>query len=99
MSIPIFELRHDQYLELLNNAKDDVIEKINRDHGLNINPAEYLYVVQLRGSLGRIWDKFIGKIDEGTGRRILVRVHIDPSGKKDVEASKKGVETQPTTHP
>jgi hypothetical protein len=67
---------------MFNNAKDDLIERINADHGLQINPQEYIYVMQAKGCLGRAIDKFFGHNDpETTTRRKLLRLKLPEQGK------------------
>ena len=50
-----------EYQGNLNNCKDEIINRINLDHGLNLDPCEYMYVAHTKGSVGRFWEKLMAK--------------------------------------
>jgi hypothetical protein len=60
----------------LNHVKDQLIAKINADHGLSLDPAEYVYVIRTKGCLGRILDKLMGKLDDDESQYVLLRIHV-----------------------
>jgi hypothetical protein len=60
----------------LNDVKTQLIQKINKDYKLNINPAEYIFVIQTRSCLGRFIDKLFGA-DPTKAHRILLRIDQD----------------------
>ena len=72
-----FVMDFPEFQQLMNDTKDAVISRINKDYGLSIDPCEYLYVLQQRGCLGRAWDKLLGKETDGTARTTLIRVKLD----------------------
>jgi len=74
MRMTSYTLDPQEFQEVCNSCKDEIIEKINSDHGLNINPCEYVYVLQTRGCLGRVWDAFLGKNEDDATRRVLLRI-------------------------
>lgn len=65
-----------------NNLKDDVIDMINCNHGLSINPAEYLVVPHVNGILGRAWNALLGRSKENAVRFILIRVNLSTDSLK-----------------
>jgi hypothetical protein len=82
MNVEVYSYTHLELQAMLNNVKDDLIERINADHGLQVNPQEYVYVLQTKGCLGRVIDKFFGHNDpETTTRRKLLRLRLPEQGK------------------
>lgn len=63
----------------LNDVKDAVILRMNEDHNLTLDPAEYMIVVQSRGCLGRLWDKVRGAPPAGSSSYSLVRLVKTPT--------------------
>lgn len=80
MHYQTYTLDYQEMQELINNIKDSVIGEINRDHGTSISPVEYLYVLQSRGCLGKMWDKFMGKVPATETRHVLIRVRLPNPG-------------------
>lgn len=80
MDITTFSFSPEQLQATLNNAKDDLIELINQEHGLQLNPCEYVFVLHTRGSLGRMWDKLLGKPPQDQSVRVVLRVHLPRPG-------------------
>lgn len=74
MQLLSYSLSPEEYQASLNNLKDTLIEKINADHGLTVNPAEYMVVIRTKGNLGQFIDKLMGKLDPDKSQTHLVRV-------------------------
>lgn len=80
MNYQTYTLDYQEMQELINNIKDDVIEQVNKDHGTNLSSVEYVYVLQSRGCLGKMWDKFMGKVPATETRHVLLRVRLPNPG-------------------
>jgi hypothetical protein len=65
---------------LLNDFKTDVIDRINEDHALSLNPAEYVVVLRTRGCLGRLFDRVFGLVEDARALPTLLRVVLPKSG-------------------
>jgi hypothetical protein len=83
MDIVSYSLSLEEFQAKLNDLKDTLIEKINADHGLTVNPAEYMVVLRTKGNLGRFIDKLFGKLDADKSQTHLFRVVLE---KKEVKS-------------
>jgi hypothetical protein len=87
MKLVSFSFSGDELQKALNDRKDDIIERINRDHGLAINPAEYLWVLRQQSCLGRIWNKLLGWLPEDQTQPVLVRIKDPPTAPVEEKSS------------
>jgi hypothetical protein len=79
MELVSYSFDQTEFQAVINNCKDQLIDRLNKDHGLKLDPTEYVFVLRRKGCLGAAIDKLCESLgvhlkgDET--QRMLVRVH------------------------
>jgi len=72
----VYTFNQNEFQALLNDAKEEIITRINADFECNIRLDEYVYVIRTRGCLGKIFDRLLGRIDNNQAQRVLLHVKL-----------------------